>query len=172
MNVVGSNLYEVKGFFLYHRWSLSSLCLRALTPSGVFELFVFIDSLFRHLLKTIRGTTSYVKVLLTFNYLAVSDDHPLSICPSGTRPGSLGGRGVESHRGQKNDLCGVLQMPLLQLQHSVGFVGFFLYHLNFHSLTAPYHSLQSLIHLIFIVIMIQDLRTSLIRNRTLKITLN
>lgn len=100
-------------------------------------------------------------------YLAVS-----VTCSSGIRPCSLGGRGFESHRGQKNDLCGILQLPLLGLKHSLGFVGCFLYHLNFHSLTAPYHSLHSIVHLIFMVIMIQDLRTSLVRNRTLKIMLN
>ena len=99
-------------------------------------------------------------------YLAVS-----VTCSSGIRPCSLGGREFESHRGQKNDLCGILQLPLLGLKHSLGFVGCLLYHLNFHSLTAPYHSLYSIVHLIFMVIMIQDLRISLIRNRTLKIML-
>ena len=100
-------------------------------------------------------------------YLAVS-----VTCSSGIRPCSLGGRGFESHRGQKNDLCSILQLPLLGLKHSLGFVGCFLYHLNFHSLTAPYHSVHSIVHLIFMVIMIQDLRTSLVRNRTLKMMLN
>ena len=56
-------------------------------------------------------------------YLAVS-----VTCSSGIRPCSLGGRGFESHRGQKNDLCGILQLPLLGLKHSLGFVGCFLYH--------------------------------------------
>lgn len=60
-------------------------------------------------------------------YLAVS-----VTSSSGIRPCSLGGRGFECHRGQKNDLCGILQLPLLGLKHSlIGFCGLFLVSLEF-----------------------------------------